>query len=130
MQVQCALREIMALKDAGVPLRLGTPVSQCVLRTNGSPCLAGLAFVTVDPWGKVRPCNHSEFVVGNLLEDSVEALLDSPELRDWYSAVPAVCVGCELWEVCGGGCRAECMLRTAPLQDYFVRARESVPLAL
>ncbi|MCD4739531.1 MAG: radical SAM protein [Anaerolineae bacterium] len=129
-QVQCALREIMALKAAGVPLRLGTPAPQCVLRTNGSPCLAGLAFVTVDPWGKVRPCNHSELVVGDLLEDSVAAVLDSPELQAWYSAVPALCAGCELWEVCGGGCRAECMLRAAPLQGHFVRARESVLLAL
>jgi len=109
-----ALRQIERLISRGAPARFGTPVPQCLIPNNTSPCLAGKAFITVDPWGRVRPCNHSPLVVGNLLEDSLEEILNSQLLRKWMVDVPSECSGCELKELCGAGCRAEATLLEHP----------------
>jgi radical SAM protein with 4Fe4S-binding SPASM domain len=105
-----AFRQIERLISYGAPVRFGTPVPQCLVPNNTSPCLAGKAFITVDPWGRVRPCNHSPAVVGHLLEDSLEEILNSQLLGKWMVDIPSKCSNCEIKEVCGAGCRAETTL--------------------
>lgn len=110
-----ALREVEHLISQGAPVRFGTPVPQCLFPNSTMPCLAGRAFITVDPWGKVRPCNHASLIVGNLFQDSLENILS--RLVEWYIGIPEVCNDCSLTEICGGGCRAEIALREDALQN-------------
>jgi radical SAM protein with 4Fe4S-binding SPASM domain len=110
-----ALREVEHLISQGAQIRFGTPVPQCLFPNSTMPCLAGRAFITVDPWGRVRPCNHAPLIVGNLFQDSLEGIL--PRLVKWHTGIPEVCNNCNLREVCGAGCRAETMLREDVLQD-------------
>jgi len=105
----CALQEVERLISQGAPVRFGTPVPQCLLPNSTTPCLAGRAFVTVDPWGTVRPCNHSPLVVGDLFRDTLPEILR--HLTGWWADVPDMCRECDLLEMCGTGCRAEMMLR-------------------
>jgi len=62
--------------------------------------------ITVDFDGNVRMCNHSPVVMGNIHNDNVDAILDSPYARTWQTAQPEFCRPCERWEACRGGCRA------------------------
>jgi len=112
-----ALQVIVDLSAAGHPVRLGTPVPHCLVPNNDSPCLAGRAFVTVDPWGNVRPCNHTPLHLGNLLHDPLEGLLSSERLSSWLEVLPALCDGCTLQAACRGGCRAESTLRDLPFSE-------------
>lgn len=121
-----ALRRVQALLEAGAPVRFGTPVPPCVVPTESRACLAGRAFLTVDPWGRVRPCNHAPLEIGNLRAEPVERVLASPALHAWLDDAPPLCAGCALQATCGG-CRAEAMLRGQKMQPRFAPAAQSRP---
>ncbi len=71
-------------------------------------CAAGTsrAYYTVDPVGNVRPCNHTPTVLGNVMQTRLQAMAESPELKEFMAARPAFCEGCALEEQCQGGCKA------------------------
>jgi len=110
-QVQAATRRIEVLKAQGEPVGFGAPLPQCVATTEVTACLAGEAFVTVDPWGRVRPCNHAPVHLGDLRQQSLAEILDSSAARSWRAFVPTECTACALSLACHGGCRAEALLR-------------------
>lgn len=112
-QMAQAIQHIEALITAGEPVRWGTPVPLCASSRATSGCLAGEAFVTIDPWGNVRPCNHAPYLVGNILAQSFEEVWHSPKMEAWRAMIPVECAGCAMYESCHGGCRAEAMLRNA-----------------
>lgn len=123
-----ALAEVECLISQGAPVRFGTPVPQCLLPNSTTPCLAGNAFVTVDPWGKVRPCNHAPLVLGNLFQDSLEDILSC--LAGWCTDIPGTCSDCNLMQMCGAGCRAETMLRADALQGSLTLQTSQIPSRL
>jgi radical SAM protein with 4Fe4S-binding SPASM domain len=112
-QVAQSVQCVETLIAKGEPVRWGTPVPLCASPRATSGCLAGEAFATVDPWGKVRPCNHAPYIVGNLLEQSFEEVWHSSKMEAWRAMVPPECADCAEYERCTGGCRAEAMLRPA-----------------
>jgi radical SAM protein with 4Fe4S-binding SPASM domain len=123
-QVGQAIRRVEGMITDGEPVRLGTPLPQCVTSIEMTACLAGEAFVTVDPWGRVRPCNHAPVQLGNLRRQSLVEILDSEPARRWRRMLPQECHPCALGVSCRGGCRAEAMLRpseTYPLRRSIVR---------
>jgi radical SAM protein with 4Fe4S-binding SPASM domain len=109
-QLQSALQQIQALRAAGEPVRLGNCVPQCFASTGQSGCLSGIALLTVDPWGRARPCNHSPLLCGNLLEQTVEEVWRDPVMDRWRQYIPAPCKTCALLPTCRGGCRAQAMI--------------------
>lgn len=113
-----ALRRVEHLRSRGAPVRFGTPVAQCSFPNSTMPCLAGKAFVTVDPWGRVRPCNHTPLVLGDLLQDALEDILALA--KAWHFDTPDPCGDCVLLDACGAGCRAELMLRKDALQNSII----------
>lgn len=113
-----ALRKVEDLKSQGVPVQFGTPVPQCFFRNSTKPCLAGRAFATVDPWGKMRPCNHSSVIFGDLCQNTLEDIL--PFMVEWHAGVPNPCGDCKLLETCGAGCRAELTLRSKALRNPYM----------
>jgi len=116
-QFQQVIRTVQAWQNAGAPVKWGVPLPLCWTSTPTVPCLAGKAFVTVDPWGKVRPCNHAPLYLGDLLEQPLMEILQSPAAQSWQSLIPERCADCSIASICHGSCRAEMLLR--PAASYF-----------
>jgi len=92
-------------------VRFGTPIPHCLVPNSSHGCLAGIAYVTIDPWGNLRPCNHAPLVCGNLLEQSLEEIWHSATMGVWQKMIPEECTRCKEFEICRGGCRAIALLR-------------------
>lgn len=113
-QLKQALIDIEAMRLQGANVKLTVTVPQCFHPTSATSCGAGDAFITVDPWGNVKPCNHTPMILGNLLYDSVEQIMANEQLDYWRNLTPAGCNDCAALTICGGGCRAEAMLNQNP----------------
>lgn len=62
--------------------------------------------ITVDINGNVRLCNHSPIVAGNIFQQPIEEIFNSPYVHSWNKLVPEYCQECDIREKCRGGCRA------------------------
>ena len=109
-QLKQALTAIEAMRLAGKSVKLSTTVPQCFHSSSATGCGAGENFVTLDPWGNAKPCNHTPMILGNLRYDSVADIMGSSQLVYWRNLTPAHCTGCSAYSLCKGGCRAEAML--------------------
>ena len=71
-------------------------------------CGAGIDWIVLDPSGRVRICNHSPTILGNLLEQDFKEIWTHPILKAFRSneVIPKECDGCEKRLGCRGGCRA------------------------
>ena len=71
-------------------------------------CAAGTerAYYTIDPAGRLRPCNHSPTILGNVRQRNFWDLIGSPAARDFSAARPAFCAGCRIEAACQGCCKA------------------------
>lgn len=125
-QMEAAIERIQTLAQAGVKVKYGIGVPQCFMLNDSDGCLAGVAYVSIDPWGNLRPCAHSPTVIGSLRERSLAELWHSPEMDAWRALMPAECTTCAAYSVCHGGCRAIQELRPdgrdplcrVPLSEY------------
>jgi radical SAM protein with 4Fe4S-binding SPASM domain len=118
-QLRKAIRTIEYLRQKNMPIRFGNCIPQCFESSSAMGCAAGYAFATIDPWGRVRPCNHAPLVVGNLLSESIESIWHNNEMEQWRSLVANTCLECPVFSKCGGGCRAQTILSNN-LQDPLV----------
>lgn len=109
-QLKQALTDIETMRLKGAAVKLSVTVPQCFHPTSATGCGAGEVFITVDPWGNVKPCNHTPMIVGNLQYNSVEEIMSSSQLDYWRNLPLASCRDCSALALCGGGCRAEAML--------------------
>ena len=90
------------------------PIMPCLLDT--SPyrhvgfgfCAAGRdnAYYAIGPDGRVRPCNHSATVLGDLRTQTLTEILTGPALTAFTAAAPDVCRPCPGLATCRAGCRA------------------------
>lgn len=87
-------------------VRYGNCIPQCFTPSSSSGCWAGVAYCTIDPWGNMRPCNHSPTLVGNLFEQPLETLWHNGTMTAWRGLMPTACISCAEFSVCRGGCRA------------------------
>jgi radical SAM protein with 4Fe4S-binding SPASM domain len=115
-QLRQAMRAIESLQKSGENVRYGNCIPQCFAPSSSTGCWAGVAYCTIDPWGNVRPCNHSSTLAGNILREPLEAIWQSETMNHWRALTPKQCRGCSQLDVCHGGCRA------------LVEIRESDPL--
>jgi radical SAM protein with 4Fe4S-binding SPASM domain len=71
-------------------------------------CGAGRDWFVVDPSGRFRICNHSPVVYGDLMESTVDQIMEHPLLQAFSRSevYPPECGGCEELDGCRGGCRA------------------------
>ena len=106
-----AVRTVEELRSEGARVRYGDCVPQCFVENSSTGCLAGVAYCAVDPWGNLRPCNHSPAIVGSLLEQPIESLWNSAPMARWRALIPAACHICAEFPRCHGGCRALAELR-------------------
>ncbi|MCL5035746.1 MAG: radical SAM protein [Chloroflexi bacterium] len=110
-QLKSSLDCLAGFQSQGYNIIIGNCVPVCFHRETGGGCLAGITYATVDPRGKLRPCNHSPTQCGSLLENSIEKLWKEKPLRDWRNNIPGPCRICRKITVCPGGCKAEAELR-------------------
>lgn len=108
-QIKYALREIESIRISGAPVKLSVSIPQCFYFSCALGCGAGVSYITIDPWGNVRPCNYSPLVGGNILFDSLDSILNSEQFKMWRNFVPKACRGCSAFLICRGGCKAEAM---------------------
>lgn len=106
-----AIHTIEDLRSSGARVRYGDCIPQCFVENSSTGCLAGVAYCAVDPWGNLRPCNHSPTVAGSLLHQPIETLWRSAEMDQWRDLIPAACHTCAAFPRCHGGCRALAELR-------------------
>ena len=61
-QLRAAIATIESLRLAGKPIRFGNCIPQCFAPSSSRGCTAGSTFATIDPWGRMRPCNHAPLI--------------------------------------------------------------------
>lgn len=105
-QTKAAILHVQQLAQAGASVKYGIGVPQCFISNDSEGCLAGVAYASVDPWGKLRPCAHSPTVAGSLRESSMTELWHSAAMEQWRALMPTDCVSCAAYSACHGGCRA------------------------
>lgn len=113
-QLREAIARVENLRYRGYPVKLGNCIPQCFVENSSTPCWAGKAYCTIDPWGNVRPCNHSLWVAGNLLSQSIEEIWQSEKMSTWRSFLPLSCRHCGNLFACQGGCRVSAEIRCEP----------------
>lgn len=109
-QLRAAIAEVETLRTAGKPIRFGNCIPQCFEPSSSTGCTAGATFATIDPWGRVRPCNHAPLIAGDLHTQSLEEIWHGPVMQRWRDLVPAGCATCPAFTSCHGGCRAQALL--------------------
>ncbi|MFC1936083.1 radical SAM protein [Chloroflexota bacterium] len=101
-----AIKEVQKLVFDGFPVSFGNCIPQCFQMSSSSGCTAGDTFFTVDPWGIVRPCNHSDLEIGDILHRSLISIWHSDKWADWREWNNPLCLDCSAFTQCKGGCRA------------------------
>jgi radical SAM protein with 4Fe4S-binding SPASM domain len=109
-QLRAAMATIASLRAQGRPIRFGNCIPQCFQPSSSSGCTAGSTFATIDPWGRLRPCNHAPLVAGDLRTHAVEQIWHSPLMARWRALPPLDCAPCPAFATCHGGCRAQALL--------------------
>lgn len=104
----------------GFPISCSIPIQPCLIDMNqynhvytGFCPLAGKndgknAYFTIDPLGNLRVCNHSSFILGNLLEKRFLDLMRHPYIEKFRQTLPKECTACpvDVRDYCHGGCKA------------------------
>jgi len=111
-QIKQAIRDIETLKQSTTrnqssQIKYGNCFPQCFTPNSSTGCWAGIASCTIDPWGNLRPCNHSPTIAGNVLEDPIEKIWHNEIMNKWRAMLPEQCGNCAELETCHGGCRAQ-----------------------
>jgi pyrroloquinoline quinone biosynthesis protein E len=98
------------------PISVSVPVPACLVDLAAYPHLhfgwcprgGAEAYYTVSHDGKLRPCNHSSVVLGDLRRSSFSELTQSATASQFWSPLPAECSTCEhpMRDTCRGGCPA------------------------
>jgi radical SAM protein with 4Fe4S-binding SPASM domain len=109
-QLRAAIATIEDLRAAGRAIRFGNCIPQCFAPSSSTGCTAGQTFATIDPWGRMRPCNHAPLIAGDLRTESIAAAWHSPTMQRWRAQIPSACESCAAFARCHGGCRAQALL--------------------
>ncbi len=100
-----AVRRVQTLIDVGESVTFGNGFPQCFSLNSSTGCLAGAAYVAVDPWGGVHPCPRSPTVVGSLRDGTLAELWLSAAMQAWRDRTEPSCSQCAAFSTCHGGCR-------------------------
>ncbi|OQX17547.1 MAG: hypothetical protein BWK76_10455 [Desulfobulbaceae bacterium A2] len=119
-----------AAAEFGLPISCSIPIQPCLVDTRAYPhlgfgyCAAGSerAYYTLDPLGNLRPCNHSDLILGNLFERSFPEIIALERMHTFIEARPAFCDPCPKRNECQGGCKAAAQVCTGSLsaEDPFL----------
>jgi radical SAM protein with 4Fe4S-binding SPASM domain len=103
------LHQIAKMRQEDQRISLSNCVPACFLPDEdfgGGGCTSGFTHCTIGPLGDVRPCTHSEVILGSLPDDDIEELWRSSAIATWRNLITDECLGCAALNRCRGGCRA------------------------
>jgi radical SAM protein with 4Fe4S-binding SPASM domain len=109
-QLRAAMAAVELSRSQGLPVRFGNCIPQCFEPSSSRGCTAGTTFATIDPWGRMRPCNHSPLIAGDVRAVPIERVWHGDVMARWRALVPQACTGCAAFAACHGGCRAQGIL--------------------
>lgn len=121
MKLKQAIQGLEKLIQEGAPVRFGNCIPQCFIPSSSSGCLAGTVFMSIDSYGNLKPCNHANIKCGNLLNQSLQEIWNSPMMSIWRQSFPSKCMQCSEFANCHGGCRAEAF-RVGTYQDPLTQS--------
>ena len=120
--------------EFNLPISCSIPIQPCLIDINRFPhlgfgfCAAGSAraYYTLDPLGNLRPCNHTDIILGNLFEASFTDIINSQQMQAFTCAVPPFCADCTRRDECQGGCKASAQVCYGALtaQEPFLRCNQ------
>lgn len=101
-------------KNYGIIGVLGAPNTPCSFpdekykHISKGMCGAGVDWFAIDPSGRMRICNHSPTILGDLTQQSFADIWAHPLLEKFRTnqMIPKACDGCKRRDECKGGCRA------------------------
>jgi radical SAM protein with 4Fe4S-binding SPASM domain len=140
-QVRAALSVAeSAVVEYGIPVSCSIPIQPCLIDISCYPhlgfgfCAAGSerAYYTLDPLGNLRPCNHSDIILGNLFEDTFTSLIAPGRMSAFTSAIPRFCSDCSRRLECQGGCKASAQVcygsltAEEPFLQYALRKADRI----
>jgi radical SAM protein with 4Fe4S-binding SPASM domain len=113
MKAALAVAEATSVQ-LGLPVACSIPVQPCLVDLRQFPhlgfgyCAAGSerAYYALDPLGNLRPCNHTDTILGNLFDEPFVELISPSRLACFGESRPAFCAGCARQVECQGGCKA------------------------
>jgi radical SAM protein with 4Fe4S-binding SPASM domain len=136
------VREALATAESAsaeyrLPISCSIPIQPCLIDTAAYPhigfgyCAAGSerAYYALDPLGNLRPCNHSDLILGNLFANSFAELISPEKLSAFTCALPAHCSACERRLECQGGCKAAAQVCSGSLSAEEPFLRQALPAA-
>ncbi|HEX7540650.1 MAG TPA: radical SAM protein [Anaerolineales bacterium] len=133
-QVRAALETAEAAAvEFGIPVSCSIPIQPCLIDISRFPhlgfgfCTAGSerAYYALDPLGNLRPCNHTDIILGNLFDENFADLIAPERMATFTCAIPAVCADCSRRLECQGGCKASAQVCYGSLtaEEPFLRQR-------
>lgn len=92
---------------------VGTEIAFCAIKNAdkykhinvGYQCAAAKGFFVVDPSGKIRTCNHSPHIVGNVFDAPLISDVEYWNMFALSEYSPSMCDGCKFSSRCDCGCR-------------------------
>ncbi len=134
------VRDALAVADAAsmefnLPISCSIPIQPCLIDISRYPhlnfgfCAAGSerAYYALDSLGNLRPCNHTDVILGNLFEESFADLINSRNMSAFTTAIPGYCIDCCRRQECQGGCKASAQVCYGSLMEVepFLKQRIS-----
>jgi radical SAM protein with 4Fe4S-binding SPASM domain len=102
-------------------------------------CLGGdgdKGYYTFDMTGRARICNHSDTVIGDINQESFEAISRKPFVKGFRHQLPPFCLNCAERATCQGGCRASaevcrgCLTEEEPFLNSVPETERRKPAAI
>lgn len=102
----------MKSAELGLPVTIAVPVEGCMLAHEEYPCLnfsacgCGQAKWAIDPVGRLRICEQSAYILGDLFNDRFSDLAACKSVQVFrQTGRSELCPDCRHYGRCGGGCR-------------------------
>ncbi len=121
------LQKIERLHLKGFSCRVGNNVPLCFAQSSSEGGKAGFELCHISPSGEIRPDNLTRLSFGNLLEDRLRNIWDSPASRLYRISFPPDCLQCKAFHLCRGGAKSLTFqyglerdkLMRSPIQKFY-----------
>ncbi len=129
-----------ATQELHIPISCSIPIQPCLVDYALYPhlsfgfCAAGSerAYYTLDPLGNLRPCNHTNLILGNLFDEPFGVLTAPERMAAFTCATPPFCSNCSLRLECQGGCKAAAQVCYGSLttEEPFLRQGQETAIKI
>jgi len=96
-----------------------------------APCGCGYSLLAIGLDGEFKHCICSEYTLGNISTTPIREIWNGPLLGEYRSAsrYHPQCRGCDLLDICRGGCRSSACVAGLAAHDFFADKFQAQKLA-